>query len=73
MVGPVLDGLPQIGERLELVDVSQIYASELSRIRGIVRAVVWLKKGLMSVLRAYGIAPGENRSDTLESVAAQRI
>ncbi len=52
----------------ELVDVSQIYASELSRIRGIVPAVVWLKKDLMSVLRAYGIAPGENRSDTLENM-----
>ena len=28
-------------------------------------AVKWLKKDLMSVLRAYGIAPGKNRSDTM--------
>lgn len=32
-----------------------------TRFVGFVRAVVWLKKDLMSVLRAYGIAPGGNQ------------
>ena len=39
-----------------------------TRFVGFVRAVVWLKKDLMSVLRAYGIAPGENQGDTLENM-----
>ena len=36
-----------------------------TRFVGFVRAVVWLKKDLMSVLRAYGIASGGNQGDTL--------
>ena len=39
-----------------------------TRFVGFVRAVVWLKKDLMSVLRAYGIAPGGNEGDTLENM-----
>ena len=35
----------------EIVDVSKIYAAELSRVR------VWLKKDAMAILRSYGIAP----------------
>ena len=37
-----------------------------TRFVGFVRAVVWLKKDLMSVLRAHGIAPGGNQGGTLE-------
>ena len=39
-----------------------------TRFVGFVRAVVWLKKDLMSVLRAYGIAPGGNRGDAMQNM-----
>ena len=39
-----------------------------TRFVGFVRAVVWLKKDLMSVLRAYGIAPGENGGVAFEDM-----
>jgi len=35
-----------------------------TRFVGLVRAVVWLKKDFLSVLRAYGIAPGEKTGES---------
>jgi len=35
-----------------------------TRFVGLVRAVVWLKKDFLSVLRAYGIAPGGNTGES---------
>ena len=39
-----------------------------TRFVGLVRAVVWLKKDFMSVLRAYGIAPGKNTGVPIENM-----
>ena len=33
-----------------------------TRFVALVRAIVWLKKGLLSVLQSYGIAPGRKRA-----------
>lgn len=37
-----------------------------TRFVGFIRAVVWLKKDLPSVLRSYGIAPGQKNGNTLD-------
>ena len=39
-----------------------------TRFVGLIRAVVWLKKDYLSVLRAYGIAPGINTGEVNENM-----
>ena len=39
-----------------------------TRFVGFVRAVVWLKKDFLSVLRAYGIAPGGNTGESHDNM-----